>query len=210
MTLSIPDADTRSPEVLPQPRLVDVPAAEAAAAAFMAALGIVANGDATRRTACRMAAAYAEFLSFEEFEATTFANREGHHDLVITRQIPFTSICAHHLLPFVGVANVGYVPGPRILGLSKLARAVEMFAARPQVQEDMTQQIATWLESTVTATGVGVLVAAEHVCMTRRGVKAHGASAVTTGWRGTLNEDRHMRAEFLALTHATDTRRAGR
>ena len=136
-----------------------------------------------------------------EFAFTTFPNEESHHDLVIARSVPFTSIGAHHLLPFVGTAHVGYLPGSRILGLSKLARLVEMFAARPQVQEDMTQQIAAWLAGQAAAVGVGVVIAAEHLCMTLRGAQAHGATTVTTAWRGVLTDDRQARGEFLALAN---------
>ena len=182
----------------PEQPVIDLVAAEMAAGAFLAALGVAVDTDATRRTAVRMAAAYAELLTIAEFDATAFPNAESHHDLVIACSVPFTSLCAHHMLPFVGIANVGYLPGRLILGLSKLARTVELFAARPQVQEEMTQQIATWLEHHVGAEGVGVMVTADHLCMTRRGVQAHGATAVTTAWRGTLADDRNARAEFIA------------
>ena len=175
----------------PLPLPVDLPAAEQAAAAFLTALGIALDSAATARTAARMAAAYAELFTAREFEFTTFPNRDGHRDLVIARSVPFTSVCAHHLLPFVGTAHVGYLPGSRILGLSKLARLVEMFAARPQVQEEMTQQIAAWLAGQAAAVGVGVLITAEHLCMTLRGVRARGATTVTTAWRGVLSDDRH-------------------
>lgn len=183
----------------PLPLTVDLAAAEQAAAAFLSALGVALDTETTVRTAERMAAAYAELLTPREFTLTTFPNEESHHDLVIARSVPFTSICAHHLLPFVGRAHVGYLPGSRILGLSKLARPVEMFAARPQVQEDMTQQIASWLIEQVAADGVGVVITAEHLCMTLRGAEAHGATTVTTAWRGVLTDDRQARGEFLAL-----------
>lgn len=183
----------------PFPLTVDLAAAEQAAAAFLTALGVALDTETTVRTAARMAAAYAELLTPRGFTLTTFPNEESHHDLVIARSVPFTSICAHHLLPFVGTAHVGYLPGSRILGLSKLARLVEMFAARPQVQEDMTQQIASWLIEQVAADGVGVVITAEHLCMTLRGAEAHGATTVTTAWRGVLTDDRQARGEFLAL-----------
>lgn len=210
MTLS-PFATTMRPHVnSPIPLIVDLPAAEAAATAFLAALGIAVDTAAMDRTAARMAGAYAELLTLEGFEATTFPNTASHHDLVIARAIPFTSICAHHLLPFVGIAHVGYLPGAQILGLSKLARVVELFAARPQVQEDMTQQIASWLDRQVDAVGVGVMVTAEHLCMTRRGAEAHGATAATTAWRGALAEDHHLRQEFLSLAQPAENMRSGR
>lgn len=147
-----------------------------------------------------MAASYVDLLAPRTCQATTFASLEGNRGLVIARSLPFASLCAHHLLPFVGTATVGYLPGERLLGLSKLARAVAMFAARPQVQEDMTQQVAGWLEETLPdSTGVGVLVTAEHLCMTVRGAQARGASTLTTAWRGRLVDDASARTEFLSL-----------
>jgi GTP cyclohydrolase I len=147
-----------------------------------------------------MVASYRELLNPRPFEATTFPNNEQHRDLVICRSVPFASLCAHHVLPFIGSATVGYRPGARLLGLSKLARAVEMFAGRPQVQEDMTQQIASWLETTLPDHGgIGIIVTAEHLCMTIRGARARGMSSVTTAWRGQLATDPAMRAEFLGL-----------
>jgi GTP cyclohydrolase I len=115
------------------------------------------------------------------------------------RDIPFTSICEHHLLPFTGVAAVGYLPGQRILGLSKLARVVELFARRPQLQERMTKQIATWLERQLEPRGVGVVLRAEHSCMTLRGVTAQGSSTVTSTLLGLVRTDERTRGEFLQL-----------
>jgi len=179
---------------------VDTPAAVAAAKALLSVLGLDDGSDHTVRTAERMVASYRELLTAKPFEATTFPNEEQHRDLVISRLVPFTSLCAHHVLPFIGTVTVGYRPGSRILGLSKLARVVEMFACRLQVQEDMTQQIAGWLDERLPDHGgVGVVVTAEHLCMTVRGAEAHGASTVTTAWRGDLARDQLLRAEFLTL-----------
>src|SRR5689334_25101188 len=111
-----------------------------------------------------MARAYAELFSPHPLRLTTFANDEGYDELVLARDIPFRTICEHHLLPFAGVAHVGYLPGERILGLSKLARVVEHFAARPQVQERLTSQVADCLVEHVRPCGVGVVLAAEHTC----------------------------------------------
>jgi len=116
------------------------------------------------------------------------------------------SVCEHHLLPFVGVAHVGYLPGDRILGLSKLARVVELFARRPQVQERLTQQVADWLQHQVAPRGVGVVVEAEHLCMTLRGVGASGATTITSAWHGHLRTDASSRAEFLSLAAAHHSR----
>jgi GTP cyclohydrolase I len=113
--------------------------------------------------------------------------------------VPFTSVCAHHLLPFCGVAQVGILPGPRIAGLSKLARTVEAFAARLQVQEELGQQIAGFLDDRLECHGAGVVLASEHLCMTRRGVRAHGADTVTIATRGLLRDDPAARAEFIHL-----------
>ena len=123
-----------------------------------------------------MAAAYAEMLTPAPFDLTTFPNDEGYDELVLARSIPVHSVCEHHLLPFVGVAHVGYLPGERILGLSKLARVVELFARRPQVQERLTTQVADWLQDHLAPRGVGVVIEAEHLCMTLRGVRADGAT----------------------------------
>src|SRR5687767_15831880 len=147
-----------------------------------------------------MARAYAEMFSPRPFDLTTFPNDAGYDELIIARSIPVQSVCEHHLLPFVGTAHVGYLPGQRILGLSKLARVVELFARRPQVQERLTKQVADWLQAHLEPRGVGVVIEAEHMCMTLRGVRAGGASTVTSTLLGTLREDPRSRAEFLALT----------
>ena len=125
---------------------VDLVAAEQAAAAFLVALGVDLDSESLGATPARMARAYAEMFSPRPFDLTTFPNDAGYDELIIARSIPVQSVCEHHLLPFVGVAHVGYLPGDRILGLSKLARVVELFARRPQVQERLTQQIADWLQ----------------------------------------------------------------
>jgi len=124
---------------------VDVDAAERAAADFLAALGIDVDREDLRETPARMARAYAELFDAPPLLLTTFANDEGYDELVLAREIPFRTVCEHHLLPFSGLAHVGYLPGERIVGLSKLARLVEHFAARPQVQERLTRQIAECL-----------------------------------------------------------------
>ena len=169
-----------------------------AAAAFLTALGLdVSSGDLAD-TPARMARAYAELLTPREFAPTTFDNDEGYDELVLARSIPIRSVCEHHLLPFVGVAHFGYLPGDRILGLSKLARVVELFAHRAQVQERLTRQVAGWLDAHLRPRGVGVVIEAEHLCMTLRGVQAVGARTVTSTMLGTLRDDARSRAEFLA------------
>jgi GTP cyclohydrolase I len=182
--------------VLPQTPGVNLAAAERAAAAFLAAMGVSAPTD----TPGRMARAYAELLSPRSFDLTTFANDENYDELVLARDIPVRSVCEHHMLPFVGVAHVGYLPDERILGLSKLARVVELHAHRPQVQERLTTQVADWLHTQLRPRGVGVVVEAEHMCMTLRGVRTAGTTTITSSVRGALRDDPRSRAEFLALT----------
>ncbi|MFD0526215.1 GTP cyclohydrolase I FolE [Kitasatospora arboriphila] len=179
---------------------VDLAAAEDAAARFLHALGISTDSESLRGTPGRMARAYAEMFSPRPFDLTTFPNDEGYDELVLARSIPLRSVCEHHLLPFVGTAHVGYLPGRRILGLSKLARVVEHFACRPQVQERLTKQVADWLQDRLAPKGVGVVIEAEHTCMTLRGVQASGSRTLTSTLLGTLREDARSRAEFLMLT----------
>src|SRR5215207_6870213 len=145
-----------------------------------------------------MARAYAEMLSPRDFELTTFPNDEKYDELVVVKDIPVQSLCEHHLLPFTGTAQIGYLPGERILGLSKFARVVELFARRPQVQERLTQQVADWLDAQLTPKGVGVVIEAEHSCMTLRGVRATGATTRTSALTGALRTNPATRAEFLA------------
>jgi GTP cyclohydrolase I len=175
-------------------------AATAAAAAFLEALGVDLSPASLQETPARMARAYADLLTAREFKLTTFDNEEGYDELVIARNIPIRSVCEHHLLPFIGVAHVGYLPAARILGLSKLARVVEMFAHGTQVQERLTKQIADWLTQELRPNGVGVVIEAEHLCMTLRGVQAAGARTITSTMLGTLREDARSRSEFLAIT----------
>ncbi|MFF9409447.1 GTP cyclohydrolase I FolE [Streptomyces anandii] len=179
---------------------VDLAAAERAAGQFLRALGIGTESESLRGTPGRMARAYAELFSPRPFDLTTFPNDEGYDELVLARGIPLRSVCEHHLLPFVGTAHVGYLPGGRILGLSKLARVVEHFACRPQVQERLTKQVADWLQTHLEPKGVGVVIEAEHTCMTLRGVRAEGARTLTSTLLGTLRCDARSRAEFLSLT----------
>jgi GTP cyclohydrolase IA len=181
---------------------IDLDAAEAAAGALLDALGIDRSQGPLAGTPRRIARAYAELLTPREFSLTTFPNDEGYDELVIARDIPFTSVCEHHLLPFIGTAVVAYLPSERILGLSKLARVVELFARRPQVQERMTTQIAHWLEDNLAPKGVGIVLQAEHTCMTTRGVGARGATTVTSTLLGHLRNDARSRAEFLTLAHS--------
>jgi len=178
---------------------VDLEAAQRAAADFLSALGIKLDSEELSDTPGRMARAYAELFDTPPLRLTTFPNDEGYDELVLARDIPFRTVCAHHLLPFSGVAHVGYLPGERILGLSKLARLVEYFAARPQTQERLTKQVADYLATQLKPRGAGVVLEAEHSCMTIRGVRAIGSTTITSALSGTLRSDARSRAEFLAL-----------
>jgi GTP cyclohydrolase I len=134
-----------------------------------------------------------------EFRPTTFPNDEGYDQLIMARDIEFSSLCEHHLLPFSGVAHVGYIPGERIVGLSKLARVVERFARDLQVQERLTAQIASWLDEHLEPVGVGVVLEAEHTCMAIRGVRKPGSHTITSALRGAVRDDARTRQEFLSL-----------
>jgi GTP cyclohydrolase I len=182
------------------PSAVDLDRAEDAAAAFLTALGVDTDTDATAATPRRMARAYAEMLHPRSFDLTTFPNDEGYDELVLARDIPFHSLCMHHMLPFHGVAHVAYLPGDRIIGLSKLARVVELFARDLQVQERLTRQVADWLQTHLAPKGVGVVIEAEHLCMSLRGVQKPGSRTVTSALHGLVREDPRTRQEFLALT----------
>ena len=210
LTAHLINEDVGTAQVVPRAALrvvgpssgADLAAAEHAATAFLVALGVDLDTEGLAATPARMARAYAEMFSPRAFDLTTFPNDAGYDELIIARAIPVQSVCEHHLLPFVGVAHVGYLPGERILGLSKLARVVELFARRPQVQERLTQQIADWLQDHVAPRGLGVVVEAEHLCMTVRGVRASGASTVTSALHGQLRADAASRAEFFTLIAA--------
>jgi GTP cyclohydrolase I len=185
------------------PRLgaaVDAPAAVDAATDLLTALGLDLTDESLSETPRRMVASFVELLTPQQFEPTTFPNDGGYDELVVARSIPFHSLCEHHMLPFVGVAHIGYLPGARIIGLSKLARVVEMFARSPQVQERLTTQIASWLQEQLDPKGVGVVLEAEHLCMSLRGVQKQGATTITSALHGLVRDDPRTRQEFLALT----------
>jgi GTP cyclohydrolase I len=194
----------RSLAAVPTPdgdeREIDLPAAELAAADLLVALGVDLEDAQLRETPRRIAAAYAELLTPTRFHPTTFPNDDRYDELVLVRSIPFHSLCMHHLLPFHGVAHVGYLPAERIVGLSKLARVVDLFARSLQVQERLTTQIADWIEDELAPKGVGVVLEAEHSCMSLRGVQKTGATTVTTALHGLVRDDPRTRQEFLALT----------
>lgn len=203
--MSAPDPLLTAPE---QARLrvvrarsgVDLPAAEKAVAALLRALGRDPADQHLADTPRRVADAYAELLTPPPFDLTTFPNDEGYNELVLAAGIPVQSLCEHHLLPFTGIAHIGYLPGERILGLSKLARVLDLFARDLQVQERLTQQVADWLRDNLNPRGVGVVIEAEHLCMSLRGVRARGARTTTSALHGVLREDARSRQEFFALS----------
>jgi GTP cyclohydrolase I len=173
--------------------------AEQAAADLLNALGVDLDDESLRETPRRMVAMYKELLTPTAFNATTFPNDGGYDELVVAREIPFHSLCEHHLLPFIGVAHVGYLPGARIVGLSKLARVVDHYARSLQVQERLTTQVADWLQRELDPKGVGVVIEAEHMCMSLRGVRKTGSTTVTSALHGLVRDDPRTRQEFLAL-----------
>jgi GTP cyclohydrolase I len=179
---------------------LDLEAAELAVTDLLRALGQDPGDPHLADTPRRVASAYAELLTPRAFDLTTFPNDEGYDELIVARDIPFESLCEHHLLPFHGVAHVGYLPGGRIVGLSKLARVVELFARGLQVQERLTQQIADWLDGALQPRGTGVVLEAEHLCMSMRGVRASGSRTVTSAVHGLLRDDPRSRQEFFSLT----------
>jgi GTP cyclohydrolase I len=203
--ISVDLAPTRRwrPRVTHERPAVDLAAAVHAAADLLAALGLDLTDENLADTPRRMAHALVEMTSGPDFELTTFPNDEGYDELVLVQGIALQSVCEHHMLPFVGVAHVGYLPSDRILGLSKFARMVELRARRPQTQERLTKRIADHLREELRPDGVGVVIEAEHTCMSLRGARSHGARTTTSALFGRLRDDPRSRAEFLALTRGT-------
>jgi GTP cyclohydrolase IA len=197
-------SDPGDPAVAPLGRVVDaskldVAAAERAAADLLRAIGADLDSPDLAGTPRRVAASLAELITPVPFAATWFPNEGRYDELVLVRDIPFQSLCMHHLLPFIGHAHVAYLPGERIVGISKLARVVDTFARDLQLQERMTVQIADWLDRELKPRGVGVVLSAEHTCMTIRGVRKPGARTVTSALRGSLREDPRTRQELFSL-----------
>ena len=127
--------------------------------------------------------------------------RETHHNMVLVRDIEFYSLCEHHMLPFFGKAHIAYIPNGRIIGLSKMARIVDVFARRLQVQERLTEQVVDALQQALDPIGVGVVLDAEHLCMMMRGVQKQGSTTITSAMRGSFLDDQRTREEFLRLVH---------
>jgi GTP cyclohydrolase IA len=183
-------------------REIDHDAVQRAARELLRALGADLEDEGLEETPRRVADAYSELLTPRPFRATTFPN-DGYDQLIVACGIPFHSLCMHHLLPFQGIAHIGYLPGKSLIGLSKLGRVVELFARDLQIQERLTTQIADWLDEELQPQGVGVVLEAEHLCMSLRGVQKHGAKTVTSSLHGLVRDDARTRQEFLALTTRT-------
>jgi len=184
--------------------VIDRTRIEAAALSIIEAIGEEPEREGLKGTPQRIADMYEEIFSGFAMDAraelaTGF--EAGHHEMVVLRDIPFYSMCEHHLLPFYGVAHVGYIPNSegRVVGVSKLARVVEVFAKRLQLQERMTTQIADAILEALRPDGVAVVVEAEHLCMTMRGIKKPGSNVVTSATRGLFRSKAATRSEFLSL-----------
>ena len=183
-------------------RVIDREAVIATIHTLIEQLGLDGDSEGLAETPRRIADMYLElFGGLHEDPADQLGVQfeEGHDEMVILKDIPFYSMCEHHFLPFHGTAHVGYLPDGRIVGLSKIARAVEIFAHRPQVQERLTSQIADSIETVLGAKGVGVVIEAEHLCMTARGVRKPGSLMVTSAMRGRFRMADNTRQEFLRL-----------
>jgi len=198
--------DTAGRRVATPRVLVDRQRIEAAVVEILQAIGEDPGREGLRETPRRIAAMYAELFSGLHRDPGEYLRvgfeEEQHHEMVVLKDIPFYSLCEHHLLPFHGVAHVGYVPNGRVVGISKVARVVETLARRPQVQERLTSQIADLLMDALQAKGSAVVIEAEHLCMTMRGVKKPGSVMVTSAMRGLFRDDARTRAEFLSLIRA--------
>ena len=184
--------------------MVDEAKIAAAIKSIIEAIGEDPEREGLQGTPQRVAEMYVELFSWlgvDAREELTVGFEEGHHEMVILRDIPFYSMCEHHLLPFYGVVHIGYIPNKsgRVVGMSKLARVVENIAHRPQLQERMTTQIADTICDAMNPDGIGVVIQAEHLCMTMRGIKKPGSTVVTSANRGLFRDRAATRAEFLSL-----------
>jgi GTP cyclohydrolase I len=187
---------------------IDSQRLRAAVVELLAAIGDDPEREGLLDTPRRIAEMYEEIfggLSIDPAEYLTVGFEVAHDEMVILREIPFYSMCEHHFLPFHGEAHVGYVPDGRVVGISKLARVVEGFARRPQIQEQLTSQVAETIMDTLQPDGVAVVIEAEHLCMTMRGVKKPGSRMITSAMRGQFKRSSVTRAEFLSLVAGTRT-----
>lgn len=185
---------------------IDLDRIERAIREIIEAVGEDPHREGLKDTPGRVARMFAELfegLHSDPKEHLRIGFEAGHDEMVILRDIPFYSVCEHHFMPFHGIAAVGYIPDGRIVGLSKLARLVEGYARRPQLQERLTSQVADALMEALHPDGVAVVIEAEHLCMTQRGVKKPGSRMVTSATRGLFRQNQATRAEFLSLVRGS-------
>ena len=182
--------------------MIDTDRIENAVVSIIEAIGEDPTREGLVGTPRRIAEMYAELfngMSIDPKQELTVGFDEGHHEMVILKDIPFYSLCEHHFLPFYGVVHVGYIPKGRVVGASKLARVVEILAKRPQIQERLTTQIADTILEALNPEGVAVVIQAEHLCMTMRGIKKQGSNILTSAMRGLFRKSPLTRSEFLSL-----------
>ena len=199
----------RSEDVAPRWRrayatYMDLERIENAAREILIAIGEDPQREGLRRTPARIARMYRELfegLTIDPAQFLTAAFTEHYDELVVLRDVPFNSMCEHHLMPFMGQAHIAYLPDGKVVGISKLARVVDAYAHRPQVQERLTAQIADLLTDKLAAKGVAVVIEATHACMTCRGIKKSGSIMVTSAVRGRCRSDPRTRAEVMSLLH---------
>lgn len=187
---------------------VDLPRIEAAVREILVAVGENPERPGLRETPARVARMYAEMFSGMHVDPSSFLQRtfpQKYDEMVLVKDISFESMCEHHLLPFMGKAHVAYLPDGKVVGLSKLARAVEAFARRPQIQEQMTEQLADLLMNDLGARGVAVILEANHTCMAIRGIRKTGSITTTSAMRGSFKTNATTRAELLALINSSNT-----
>ena len=198
------DGEQGEPAGSPLPDSIDRPRIERAVREILAAVGEDPDREGLRETPARVARMYAELFSGLHEDPRVHLRKffaERYDEVVLVRDISFNSMCEHHMLPFMGVAHIGYVPSGRVIGLSKLARIVEVVARRPQVQERMTETIANLLEEELKAKGVAVVIEATHTCMTIRGIRKPGSLCVTSAMKGLFRSNLSSRSEVMNLIY---------
>ncbi len=186
--------------------MLDSKAIESAVQEIIRAVGDDPRREGLGETPRRIAEMYAEIFSgmdADPYDLLSVGFDEGHREMVVLRDIPFYSMCEHHFMPFHGVAHAGYIPNGRVVGISKIARVVDILSKRPQLQERLTSQIADTLDSAMQPDGVAVVIKAEHLCMTMRGIKKQGSLMVTSAMRGRFLDSEATRSEFLSLIQGT-------
>lgn len=182
--------------------MIDEERIEDAVVSIIEAIGEDPTREGLIGTPRRIAEMYCELfsgMSVDPKQELTVGFDEGHHEMVILKDVPFYSLCEHHFLPFYGLAHVGYIPKGRVVGASKLARVVDILAKRPQIQERLTTQIADTILEALNPEGVAVVIQAEHLCMTMRGIKKPGSNIITSATRGLFRRSPLTRSEFLSL-----------